>query len=156
MDQLISFLPFLGICVIAASSGAIFAPDTWYRRLRKPSWTPKDWVFPLVWSILFLMIAVAGWQVYLQGGAALALSLYGMQLVFNAAWSGLFFGMKRPDLALVDVALLWLSILATILVFWQILPLAGLLLVPYLLWVSVAAALNFRVWQLNRPFPASA
>lgn len=146
----------LGVFVLAnfaaACSGGIFRPGAWYRALAKPSWQPPDWLFAPVWSVLYIMIAVAGWRVWESahaGGLAVPMAIYGVQLVLNAGWSALFFGMKRMDLAFAEVIALWLSIVATMAAFWPIDPLSGWLLVPYLLWVSFAAFLNWTVWRLN-------
>ena len=134
----------------AASSGAVFKPDAWYQTLRKPGWTPKPWVFPVVWTPLYLAIAVSGWLAWRQTGLlTLPFAFYAAQILLNAAWSAVFFGMRRPDLAFVDLALLWLSILATILGFAPASAAAAWLLAPYLLWVTIAGALNVAVWRLN-------
>jgi tryptophan-rich sensory protein len=147
----------LALCVVAviavASTGAIFKPGPWYETLAKPSWTPPDWAFPVVWSILYLFIAVAGWLVWREAGWSLPMALWVAQLLLNGAWSWLFFGLKRMDLAFIDVSLLWLSIAAFIIVAWPLSATAALLFLPYLVWVSVAAALNLTVWRMN---PASA
>jgi benzodiazapine receptor len=145
---------FIGLCFVAAMSGALFPPGAWHRNLAKPTWHPPNWLFAPAWMVLYGMIAVAAWLVWKQAdgfaGASLALTLWGVQLVFNAAWSGIFFGLKRMDLALIEVGALWLSILATIVAFWQISTGGALLMVPYLLWVTFAAALNYSMWSLNR------
>ncbi|WP_135212080.1 TspO/MBR family protein [Vitreimonas flagellata] len=135
----------------AASTGAVFRPGAWYASLRKPKWTPPNWAFPVVWSVLFCAIAVSGWLVWEAAGLAAwpALALFGAHLVVNAAWSFLFFGLKRLDLAMVEVVCLWLAIAALIAVFAPISATAAVLLVPYLAWVSVAAMLNLRLLQLN-------
>lgn len=145
-------LGFVGVCFSAALSGAIFRPGEWYERLAKPSWRPPNWLFAPAWTVLYLTIAVSGWLVWRKAGfasAAVPLSVYLVSLLFNAAWSGIFFGLRRPDLALLDIALLWLSIAATIVVFAPVDQAASWLLAPYLCWVSFAAALNFAVWRLN-------
>jgi len=144
---------FIGVCFLAAASGGIFRPDDWHARLAKPWWAPPGWLFAPAWSILYMTIALSGWLVWRQAGfaAVVPFSVYGISLLFNAAWSGLFFGLHRPDLAFVDIVLLWLSIAATIVVFAPIAPAAAWLLVPYLCWVSFAGALNFRIWRMNRP-----
>jgi tryptophan-rich sensory protein len=137
---------------VVASSGAVFTPDEWYRRINKPAWTPKDWVFPVVWTPLYVLIAVSGWLVWRQvglGGAVLPFAVYALQLVLNAGWSAVFFGLKRPGLALAEVLALWLAIALNIALFWPISPLAALLLVPYLVWVTIASCLNFQVWRMN-------
>lgn len=121
--------------------------------MHKPGWTPPNSAFPLVWSVLFCAIAVSGWLVWEAARFAAwpALSLYAFHLLVNAAWSFLFFGMKRLDWAMGEVIVLWLMIVAMIAAFAQFSTPAALLLAPYLAWVSVAAALNFRLLQLNGP-----
>ena len=153
VTDLLTLAGFLGACFAAATTGAVFKPGDWYRALSKPRWTPPDWLFPVAWTLLYLTIAVSGWLVLRTAGlpAALpALAVYGGQLVLNAAWSPLFFGLKRPDLGLVGVVFLWLSIVATITVFYPLHTGAALLLVPYALWASFAGALNFEIWRRNR------
>jgi translocator protein len=140
---------FVIIVLAAASSGAIFKPGAWYDGLRKPGWTPPKWAFPVVWTILYLFIGYAGWLVWNEAGWTLPLILWGVQMVANALWSFFFFGIRRMDLALVDVAILWLSIAAFIIFAWPVAPLASLLFVPYLVWVSAAAMLNHTVRSLN-------
>lgn len=140
---------FIVIVFIAASSGALFKPGEWYEGLRKPGWTPPRWAFPVVWSILYVAIGYAGWLVWSTAGWSLPLLLWGVQMVANALWSFFFFGMRRMDLALIDVSVLWLSIALFIIVAWSIAPLASLLFVPYLAWVTAAATLNHSVRRLN-------
>lgn len=141
---------FLLAAFAAASSGGIFRPDDWYDGLRKPSWTPKPWVFPVVWTPLYLLMAVSGWLVWREAGLfVLPFIPFLVQLVLNAAWSAIFFGLRRPDLAFIEVIALWLSIAATIIAFAPISPVAAWLLAPYLLWVTIASVLNATVWRLN-------
>jgi len=145
---------FALLALAAASSGAVFTPDAWYRTMNKPSWTPADWVFPTVWTPLYVLIAASGWLVWREAGlagAALPLAVYVIQLVLNAGWSAIFFGLKKPGLAFVEVLTLWLSIALTMILFWPISTTAALLLAPYLLWVTIASALNFQVWRMNAP-----
>lgn len=144
-----SAIVFVIIVLAAASSGAIFKPGAWYDGLRKPNWTPPKWAFPVVWTILYLFIGYAGWLVWAEAGWALPLVLWGIQMIANALWSFFFFGIRRMDLALVDVGILWLSIALFILAAWPVAPLASLLFVPYLVWVSAAAMLNHSVRSLN-------
>jgi tryptophan-rich sensory protein len=146
------FFGFLGACFAAALSGAVFKPGAWYEGLAKPPWRPPNWLFGPAWALLFLMIATAGWLIWGRAGfagASLALSIYGVQLLLNAAWSGFFFGMRRMDLALADLCLLWLSILGCIITFWPIDERAAWLMVPYLAWVSFAGVLNWTMWRMN-------
>lgn len=140
---------FIVLVLIAAASGGVFKPGAWYAGLHKPSWTPPDWAFPVVWAALYAAIAWAGVLVWQAEGGGLALIFWGAQWAFNTAWSWLFFGRRRMDLAFVDVTLLWLSVLGFIVTAWPVSPLAGVLFLPYLAWVSVAAALNGTVWRLN-------
>ena len=141
---------FVAVAGVAASSGALFKPDDWYKTLRKPFWTPPPWVFPVVWTPLYLMIAISGWLAWRAGGlVTVPFAFYAAQLVLNAAWSGLFFGMRRADLAFVDLIVMWFAILATLMGFAQVSVAAAWLLVPYLLWVTIAGALNLSVWRLN-------
>lgn len=148
----LSLLAFVAACVAVASTGAIFRPGVWYDRLAKPPWRPPNWLFGPAWLVLYATIAVSGWVVFDTAGwpaAAVPLSVYGVQLILNGLWSAIFFGMRRMDLAFVEVVMLWLSILATILVFHPVSAFAAWLLVPYLLWVTFAATLNFTVWRMN-------
>lgn len=154
MTDALVLLGFLAAVVAVASTGAIFRPDAWYRSLRKPRWCPPDWLFGPAWTLLYAMIAVSGWLVWHEAGfagAAGALGIYAVQLILNAAWSAIFFGLRRMDLALAELALLWLAILATIVAFASHHALAAWLLVPYLAWVSFAGALNAALLRANRP-----
>ncbi|EAU43236.1 hypothetical protein FP2506_10341 [Fulvimarina pelagi HTCC2506] len=156
--SVLTFLVFLAIVFVVAMSGAVFKPGPWYDTLNKPSWTPPDWAFPTVWTVLYLFIAIAGWRVYEEAGlVAVPFAIYAAQLLANAAWSAIFFGMKRADLAFADVVLLWFLVAANIFAFLPIDLWAGLLLVPYLAWVTAAACLNYSVWQRNpQAFPGKA
>jgi benzodiazapine receptor len=152
LASLVGLAGFILLVVIVAGAGAIFEPGAWYDTLAKPVWTPPNWLFPIAWTILYLMIAVAGWLVWREVGfaaAALGFVFYFLQLVLNAAWSWLFFGMHRMDLGLADVAGMWLAIAATIVTFYAVRPGAAWLLAPYLVWVSYAAALNLTLWRMN-------
>jgi benzodiazapine receptor len=143
---------WLALSFSAAALGGLFLPGEWYARLQKPSWNPPNWIFGPVWTTLYVMMAVAAWLVWKRGGFVaqrLPLTLFLGQLLFNAAWSPLFFGLKNPGLALLDIGLLWLALLATILAFWKARRIAGILLVPYLAWVTFASVLNFALWRLN-------
>jgi tryptophan-rich sensory protein len=144
---------WLVLTFAAAALGARFLPDEWYRRLNKPNWNPPNSIFAPVWTILYLFMAVAAWLVWSRygfGSAFVPLSLFVAQLLLNAAWTWLFFGRHRIRGALIDIAVLWITILVTLLSFWTLEPLAGLLLLPYLGWVSFAALLNWTILQMNR------
>jgi benzodiazapine receptor len=147
---------FLVVTFAAAAIGSAATFEnvkTWYPMLVKPAWTPPSWIFGPVWSALYVAMAVAAWRVWRrQAGAAATgvLRLYGAQLALNALWSVLFFGMKRPDLALVDIAGLWLLLVLALVRFMRVDRLAGWLWAPYVAWVSFASALNAAIWWLNR------
>ena len=136
----------------ASAVGVLFRPGKWYLSLDKPAWTPPGWIFPPVWTALYAMMGIAAWLVWRErgwSGATLPLLLFLLQLLLNAAWTWLFFGLHRPGLALADIAALWISILATLVAFGQVRPAAGALLVPYLAWVGFATALNAELWRRN-------
>jgi len=140
------------LCFATAVPAAWFPPAEWYLALDKPDWHPPSWVFGPVWSTLYVMMAVAAWLVWRRGGFAgqrRALGLFLVQLALNAAWSPLFFGLKRPDIAFAEILLLWLAIAFTLHAFWRVHRPAAWLLVPYIAWVSFAAFLNGTLWRLN-------
>jgi benzodiazapine receptor len=155
-SDIIALVCFFLACFAAASSGAIFKPGAWYEGLRKPSWTPPNWLFAPAWLVFYCLIAVSGWLVWRKAGfegAGLALTIYGIHLVINAGWSAVFFGLRRIKAAFAEVMLLWLSIAVTIAVFAPIDSTAALLLVPYLVWVTFASSLNFAILRLNPERP---
>ncbi|MDP3899381.1 MAG: TspO/MBR family protein [Mesorhizobium sp.] len=137
------------LVVVTAGSGVFFKPGEWYRGLRKPVWTPPNWLFGPVWSVLYIMIAVAGWLVWRADPAGPAVWLWALQLILNGLWSWLFFGRRRMDQAFVDLGAMWLTIAAFIIVAWPVSTLAAILFMPYLLWVTIAGALNLTVWRMN-------
>jgi tryptophan-rich sensory protein len=142
---------FVAMVAIAAFFGARFQPGSWYEGLQKPPLNPPSWVFGPVWSVLYLASAVAGWLVWRARPAARRpLALWGGQLVLNAAWSPLFFGLHLPGLALVDILLLLGLVIATTASFHRVRMMAGALFVPYAAWVGFAAYLNAGLWYLNR------
>ena len=153
--------PWIGLIVllvlcfaVAAVGGLATTPNipNWYAGLAKPSWTPPDWIFGPVWSVLYLSMAIAAWLVWRQAGlagAALPMALFGIQLLLNTLWSWLFFGLHSPSAALVDIILLWTAIVATTVAFWRRSMVAGILFLPYLVWVSFASVLNLAIWRLN-------
>ena len=151
----LSLIGFLVICyLVEAAAGAITAlnVDSWYPSITKPSWNPPEWVFGPVWTALYTFMGFAAWGVWLQRHqkpVKLALTLFFAQLFLNGLWSFLFFGFHWLGVAMVELFLLWCAILATILAFWQVEKRAGILLIPYLLWVSYAFALNVAIWWLN-------
>ena len=152
LTSLLGLAGWLVLCFGVAAFGAQFQPGEWYASLKKPAWNPPSWIFGPVWTALYTMMAVAAWLIWKRGGfnaRKLPLGLFLLQLWFNALWSWLFFGRHQPAMAFVDILLLWLSLLATIAAFRKVSGVAAWLLVPYLLWVGFAAALNFALWRLN-------
>jgi translocator protein len=137
--------------LLGGGIGSLFQPGAWYDGLNKPAWNPPSWVFGPVWTALYVMMGAAAWLVWdrYRDEAKGALSLFVVQLVFNAGWSAIFFGLQSPGLAFLEILVLWLLIAATIVAFWRHRPLAGALLLPYIAWVSFAAVLNFTIWRLN-------
>lgn len=153
--QILGLAFFIALCFGAAAAGSAATwpqIEGWYASLAKPSWTPPDWIFGPVWTCLYLAMAVAAWLVWRRagvGGVRLPLGLFFAQLVLNVAWSWLFFGMQSPGLAVLDIILLWLAIAATMVEFWRRSAAAGLLMLPYLLWVGYAGVLNVAIWRMN-------
>lgn len=152
--QMLVLVLFLIICLGTAGLGAAWtnlSVGDWYATLAKPSWNPPNWVFGPVWTALYVGMAVAAWLVWRRRGwdSRVPLFVFGVQLLLNAVWSGLFFGMRNPGVAFAEIVLLWLAILATILAFKHVSTLAAVLLTPYLAWVSFATALNWSIWRLN-------
>jgi translocator protein len=137
----------------AAATGAVFQPGDWYRNLDKPNWTPPDWMFPVVWTALYILIVWSAWRVSVSGHplTAPALAIFSAQITLNALWSPIFFGLRRMGAAMLVLSFLWLSVAAMLAFFWMVEPVAGAMIIPYLIWVSVAGALNFSVWRRNRP-----
>ncbi len=153
-QQVLGLSGWLGLCFFASFVGAIASiqAKSFYEQLVQPAWAPPSWLFGPVWSALYAMMAIAAWLVWREGGFAAnhkALSLFLGQLLVNSLWSWLFFAWHLGGLAFADILFLWLLIVATIIYFWRASALAGALLIPYLLWVSFAALLNYSVWQLN-------
>ena len=144
------------ICLVAGLIGSFFTVGsikTWYATIQKPSFNPPNWVFGPVWTALYVLMGLSAYLVWMNGWGRkevrTALAVFGLQLVLNVLWSVIFFGAKELFYSFVEIVFLWLSIALTIILFYRISKNAALLLVPYLLWVSFAAFLNYSVWQLN-------
>ena len=144
------------ICQSAGIVGSIFTSSsvqTWYTTLQKPSFTPPGWFIGTVWIILYTLMGISLYLVWNKGlrnkRVKNSLYLFGLQLILNAVWSLLFFGLRSPFLALIEIVFLWVAIAFTILKFYKISKTAGLLLIPYIVWVSVALMLNLSIWWLN-------
>jgi tryptophan-rich sensory protein len=152
--QIIGLVFWLALSFIAAAIGgaASIQAGPFYMQLMRPEWAPPPDLFGPAWTILYTLMGIAAWLVWRAGGfraARTALILFLMQLTANVLWSWLFFGWHLGGVAFADIILLWVLIVATLIAFWRVKPLAGALLIPYLLWVSFASALNYSVWQLN-------
>ncbi len=148
----VSTVTCLLVGVVGSLATATSVRD-WYPLLQKPTWTPPSALFGPVWTVLFLMMGVAAWLIWREsssGPRRRALSVFAIQLVLNVAWSFLFFGLRSPGWAALEIVLLWAAIVATMLAFGRLSRLAAGLLLPYLVWVSYAAALNVAIWSLNR------
>ena len=145
---------WLAVTFAAAGAGAVASANAagFYQSLSRPGWAPPAWLFGPVWTGLYLMIGIAAWLVWRErgfAGARIALGLFLAQLLANALWTWLFFAWRQGALAFGEILVLWVLILATIVGFWRVRRLAGALLLPYLAWVSFAAALTYSVWQRN-------
>lgn len=150
-----TLVAFLLLCLVIQLLGSGWTQEgirNWYPTLHKPFWTPPDWLFAPVWTLLYLMIALAGGLIYQAPDSprrSIALAFYIMQLLLNFLWSFLFFSLQRPDLALLDIVGLTLFIILTMVKAWPVSRLASLLLLPYLAWVLYATSLNLGIWLLN-------
>lgn len=155
-----SFLGLLAAIALPLGAGALgaiptaSAVPTWYRHIKKPRWNPPSWVFAPVWTLLYGLMGTAVWLVWRLGPekpeVRRAVSLYGVQLLLNGLWTPIFFGLRSPGLALAEIVPLWGVLAATIVQFFKVRPVAGLLLLPYLMWTTFATALTAEVWRLNR------
>jgi len=143
------FFVFLIACMGAGTTGAVFPPGAWYLKLEKPSWTPPNWVFPVVWTSIYLLISFAGARVAIMEGSSVALAFWALQAAFSTLWTPVFFGLRRLRGALPIIGVLWLAVLGATITHWQVDMWAGLAFVPYLLWTTIATALNWKVAQLN-------
>lgn len=149
-DFLLWLVVFAMLTVCAVFAGIGFPPDAWYASIEKPAWTPPSYVFPIVWTTLYVFIAVAGAMVWTAfENKAIPICLWFIQLVLNGAWTWLFFGEHRIALALLDLGLLVVTVAAFVYFAWRCSKLASVLFVPYLVWICIAFALNASVWILN-------
>ena len=149
------FLIFLAATGAAAATGAMFKPGDWYDSLAKPRWTPPNWVFPVAWTVLYLCSAIAATRIAVLPGNAMAMAFWAMQIAFNTLWTPVFFGLRKVKSAMVAMAGLWIAVAGMLWHFWPLDWVAGLLVAPYLLWVTIAASLNIGVIVMNRPGAAA-
>lgn len=144
----------LAILAAAAAASLMFPPGQWYESLAKPTWNPPSWLFGPVWTLLYILLGVSAWLVWREPGVEpgvhkWAWAAFATHAVLNLAWTPLFFGLREPALAFVDISLLWLSVLWLTMAFGRISPLAGYLLMPLVLWESFALLLNGTIWLMN-------
>lgn len=152
--QAVGLAGWLAMAFVVAAIGATASvrASSFYGQVAQPAWAPPASVFGPVWTILYASMGVSAWIIWRSGGFRdnrQALTLFMVQLAVNALWSWLFFAWHRGGLAFADIVVLWVLIVVTIVLFWRRRPLAGALLIPYLLWVTFASALNYSIWQLN-------
>ncbi|MEM9197174.1 MAG: TspO/MBR family protein [Pseudomonadota bacterium] len=148
------FVALIGIgtaTMTAAATGALFGPGEWYRGLDKPGWTPPDWVFPVTWTVLYILMVWSGYRVATSDAdlAPAALGVFAAQITLNAIWSPVFFGLHKMGVAMAVLVGLWIAVAAQMALYWLIDPPSGLMTLPYLVWVTIAGALNLSVWRRN-------
>ncbi len=156
MKNIFKLIGSIAICLLAGVIGSFFTVQnipTWYTTLNKPFFNPPNWIFGPVWTILYILMGIALFLVLnkkeVKGEKGTAILFFGIQLFLNLLWSILFFGLKSPVAGLLEIGILWISIVFTIFLFYRISKLSALLLAPYLLWVSFATVLNYFIWRLN-------
>ena len=153
--QAVGLVVVVIVTFAAAGIGSVFTSASvsqWYPALEKPSWTPPGWLFGPVWTLLYALMAAAAWVIWRKegwAGARAALLLYAVQLALNAAWSPLFFGLRMPGIAFAELVVLWMAIVATVAAFWRRSLAAAVLMLPYVVWTTFAAALNLAIWRMN-------
>lgn len=144
-----TFFIFLLACCAAGSTGILFKPGKWYIELKKPWFTPPNWLFPVAWSIIYVLIAWAGYRLTMLPGSETVLALWAAQIALNTLWTPVFFGSHRIVAGMIILTLLWLVVATMVVMAFKLEALTGLLLLPYLIWLSVAAALNFSILRNN-------
>jgi benzodiazapine receptor len=154
IPDIVKFVIILIICLSAGLIGSLLtapAIPVWYAALEKPFFTPPDWLFAPVWTSLFVLMSISATLVWRSGHTETrnALGIFSVQLILNALWSWAFFGLRSPFAGLIEIVFLWIAIIITIKAFFRISRTAGYLLIPYILWVTLALLLNFFIWRLN-------
>ncbi|QHF02662.1 sensory protein TspO [Pseudomonas asturiensis] len=145
-----TFFIFLLACAAAASTGIIFKPGQWYESLTKPGFTPPNWAFPVAWTIIYLLLAWAGYRLSLIPGSQEVLALWAAQIALNTLWTPVFFGAQKPFAGMVIISVLWAVVATMVVMALRLDVITGLILFPYLVWLCVAAALNFSILRNNR------
>lgn len=154
VPRMTKLITSIAICLFAGVLGSVFTTPAipgWYATLIKPSFAPPNWLFAPVWTTLFIMMGISLFLIWQKEDVKVknALYIFGAQLIFNVLWSAAFFGLRSPLAGLIEICILWILILLTIMKFMEISRTAGLLLIPYIFWVSFAAVINFFIWRLN-------
>ena len=150
--QVIALVCWLAFCLSASGTAVFASTGDWYAQLQKPSWNPPAWIFGPVWMLLYIIMGVAAWLVWREGGwktQKWPLAMFTLQWLLNFLWTPLFFGAHRIGIAFADIVMLWIGLAATVICFFRVSPRTGALLLPYLAGVSFAAVLNFAIWRLN-------
>uniref|UniRef100_A0A7C2K3E2 Tryptophan-rich sensory protein n=1 Tax=candidate division WOR-3 bacterium TaxID=2052148 RepID=A0A7C2K3E2_UNCW3 len=156
MPKWLKLLVSIAIPLVVGFIGSLFTSssvNTWYKEINRPSFTPPNWLFAPAWTLLFVLIGLAFYLVWLNNfgdNKTLVIGIFVLQLSLNLLWSLLFFGLRSPLLALIEIIVLWFAILLNMILFFRVSKVAGYLLVPYILWVTFATALNLGVYLLNR------
>ncbi len=151
--KIIGLVVWILICFIPAIIGSQFGPGDWYQTLTKPEWNPPNWIFGSVWTLLYISMGISVWIIWKNYGlktAAIPITFFIAQLILNALWSWFFFGLENVGLAFIDIVALWTLIFITLILFWKLNTWSGVLLLPYIAWVSFATVLNYNIWQLNK------
>jgi tryptophan-rich sensory protein len=143
------FIIYLSACFAASATGALFPTGSWYYKLLKPWWTPPNWMFPIAWAIFYLLLAISGSRVASMPGNEYAVGFWSLHIALNTLWTPVFFGAHRLKAGMIIITLLWLSAAGTIYTSFKVDYFSGLIILPYILWVSYAAALNFALWRMN-------
>lgn len=156
INKIVKLISAIVICQMAGVIGSFFTTPsiaTWYESLEKPSFAPPNWAFAPVWISLFTLMGISLYLIWIKGWknkkVKISLLIFGVQLILNTLWSFLFFGLQSPFYGLIEIVVLWIVIAATILTFLKISKKASFLLLPYIVWVTIAAILNFYIWILN-------
>jgi len=153
MNKWIKLIVSILICQIAGIIGSIFTTPsitTWYADLQQPAFSPPNWVFGPVWITLYTLMGISLYLVWnKKNNVKIPLTLFFIQLILNSIWSIIFFGLQNSFYALIEIIILWIAILLTIISFYKISKKASLLLIPYIIWVTLAAILNYYIWVLN-------
>ena len=157
MTKIVKLICSVAVCILIGFVGSFVTRDsvsTWYAELSRPSFTPPDWTFGVVWPILYVMMGISAFLIWNEGfdkrEVKVALGIFGLQLILNGLWTPIFFGLHLIGVALIEIIMMWAAILLTINFFWKISKPAALLLLPYILWVSFAIVLNASLFLLNR------